>query len=167
MVKIALTSLLTSSLFIGCSGHQAMEYFNKNEHYERAMTSLQIGSLVEGLKTKVIFKAIYLNQTYLKRYQEGENFFISTYIDGEPFDEMKKGLFYKKYALALNGKKATKIIELSEDDPLRLDMPVTERWNRYYQVRFDEATSNDLNLTFSHEKQGTIVLKYAKDELEK
>jgi len=167
MKKTATLLLAIAFSITACSSRGAMDYFNKNEHFEKAMTNLQIGTLVEGLETKVIFKAIYLNQIFEKEYQDGENFYISTYIDKEPYIEKERGLYHKEYTLMLNDTNATKIKELKEDDTLRLKMPLTERWSRYYHIRFDEIEENDLNLTFSHQKQGTISLVYAKDELEK
>ena len=167
MIKTASVVLLTLLLFSSCSSRGAMEYFNKNEHYERAMTNLQIGTLVDDLETKAILKVIYLNQVFDKEYQEGENFYIATYIDNDPYDERQRGLKNKLYKLQLNDYNATRVTELKYDDKLRLQMPLTERWSRYYYVRFDEIKSNDLSITFSHKKLGTIVLKFAKDELEK
>lgn len=169
MIKTKMLSLLgvTALIFTSCSSRGAMDHFDKNEHYERAMTSLQIGTLVQHLETKAVLKTIYLNHVFDKKYQEGENFYISTYIDKDPYEEKQQGILHKHYNLRLNNKKATRITELENNDSLRLLMPLTERWSRYYYVRFDEAKGNDLNLTFSYKEQGTILLKYAKDELEK
>lgn len=167
MIKTTSIVLALSLLLASCSSRGAMDYFEKNEHYERAMTNLKIGTLVNDLETQVIFKAIYLNQVFAKEYQEGENFYIATYINEDAQDETKRGLHNKLYTLHLNGIKATKITELQYDDVLRLQMPLTEQWSRYYHVHFDEVQENDLDLTFAHDHLGTIVLKYAKDELER
>jgi len=167
MIKTLFLLLVTLLIFTSCGSRGAMDYFDKNEHYERAMTSLQIGTLVENLNTKVIFKAIYLNHVFKTEYQDGEHFYISTHIDEDSYIKTQRGLFNKLYALKLNDTNATKVVELDSNETLRLEMPLTERWSRYYHVRFDEVEGNDLNLTFSHKDQGTILLKYAKDELEK
>ena len=167
MKKIAFTFFIVTLLFSACTPHRALDHFSKNKHFERAMTSLQIGTLVNNLETKAVLKVIYLNHVYQNQYQENENFFISLYIANEPYDDDKGGLNHKLYKLKLNDQNATSITELSDDAPLRMEMPVTEKWSHYYHVVFAKQESNDLELTLTHKYQGTILLKYAKDELEK
>lgn len=167
MIKIASAFVITAFLLNSCSSRGAMDHFNKNEHYERAMTNMKIGTLVDGVETKAILKVIYLNQVFDKEYQEGENFYIATYIKEDSYDKRERGLKNKLYQLHLNGLKARKVTELSYDDVLRVQMPLTEQWSRYYYVHFDEVESNSLKIVFSHKQLGSIALKFAKDELEK
>lgn len=167
ILKTLLQLMIIGFIFTACSSRGAMDYFNKNRHYERAMTSLQIGSLVEESKTKVIIKTIYLNHVFKNKYQDGENFYISTHIENGLKETKADGLLHELYTLELNGIKPTQSVIVDDNDTLKESMPLTESWSRYYHVRFDEVQGNDLNLTFTHKKYGTILLKYAKDELVK
>jgi hypothetical protein len=133
------------------------------------MTNLQIGTLVKGRKTKVIFKAIYLNQVVMEPYPEGEHFYIALYIDEDEndHDKNKTGLNSTQYDLRLNNIEAKSLLELEEENVLRRELPLTEKWSRYYHVEFNDNNATNLNLTFSHKELVTILLPYAKDELEK
>ncbi len=167
MKKIAFTFVLGTLLFTACSPRNPLDHFSKNKHFERAMIGLQIGTLVSQLETKAVLKVIYLNHVYQDRYQENENFFLSLYIANEPYDSDQGGLNHKLYTLKLNDQKALCVTELADSAPLRMEMPITEKWSRYYHVTFAKQEGNDLNLTLAHKHQGTILLKYAKDEPEK
>jgi hypothetical protein len=160
--------LLVAALFASSCTKQnnPMEHFSKNAHFEAAMSSLQIGTLVDGFDTQAVIKVIYLNQVYKDEYQTDENFYISTHITNEPYANKERGLNHPLYTLLLNGKNSKSIVELEENNLLRMEMPISEKWSRYYYVIFDKQDTNDLNITFSHKHEGTILLKYQKDALQ-
>ena len=166
--KIAFTVAIMILLFASCSTRGAMEQFNKNKYFERAMTNLQIGTLVDKLKTKVVLQAIYLNQIVDNGYPEGEHFYIATYVDDEnALKEAKRGLQNSLYILKLNGILPKSITELAKESILRQKLPITESWYKYYHVEFDDVNTTKLELTLYNKDYGTILLSYAKDELEK
>ncbi len=168
MIKNVAFAGLTSILILtSCSTRGAMEPFHKNKYFERSMTNVQIGTLVDKKHTQAIIKAIYLNQIFKTSDQEVENFFISTFFASDPEDSNRSGLHNPDYVLLLNKHEPMFVTELEEDHFLRQNLPLKERWSRYYHVRFKKMQSNDLTLTLSHKKYGTIVLPYAKDELAK
>ncbi len=155
--------LLTSLILNGCSPHGAMEYFDKNSDFERAMTTLRTGTLVEALKTKVLVNVIYLNRVDPDTYKEGEHFFVSAYRE----EDDSQGIFGEAFTLTLNGEKPAFFEELDKEHPIVVRMPLTVKWSRYYHVRFSQIESNDMILSLRHNSLGTISVKYAKDELEK
>lgn len=166
-IKSILLLFISSLFLLSCSTYNnPMEQFTKNAFFEKAMSSLQIGSLVDGFDTKAVLKVIYLNQVYNDEYQKGENFYVSTHITDEPYEEDERGLYHKLYKLTMNGKKPQSITELQENDLLRMEMPITEKWSRYYHVVFEAVEGNDLTISFAHKHEGTILLKYQKDFLE-
>ncbi|MDH5465174.1 MAG: hypothetical protein OEW60_06055, partial [Thiovulaceae bacterium] len=75
--KLASLALLlfTFISFQGCSKESPLQYFNKDGYFERTMDNLRTGTMVQGLETKAIIHAIYLNRVDAKLYSDGEYFF--------------------------------------------------------------------------------------------
>ncbi|MDH5464343.1 MAG: hypothetical protein OEW60_01870, partial [Thiovulaceae bacterium] len=139
------------------------QYFNKDGYFERTMDNLRTGTMVQGLETKAIIHAIYLNRVDAKLYSDGEYFFIGTYIENDFQDKDKRGLYNKAFTLKLNNEIALVAEELSEDHILRKSMPLVSRWNRYYRVKFKQIKGNKLVMTFDHTRFGRITLNFQRD----
>ncbi len=167
--RVLLSAILGFLLLVsgGCGARHTMHYFEKDNYFERAMNNMQTGTMVQSLETKAILHAIYLNHVDPKLYNDGEYFFIGTYIADDFRDPSKQGLFNELFWLKLNGLVPLKIEELEEDNVLRKSMPLVSRWNRYFRVKFKTSKSNLLKLTYENARYGKIVLTYQKDELKK
>ena len=161
--RLWLTTAAVTLLFSACSPNSSLKYFEKDNYFERAMNNLRTGTMVQSLETKAILHAIYLNAVDDKAYNDGEYFFVATYIDNDFYDEAKQGLFNPLFWLKLNGVVALHVEELDEDNVLRKSMPLVSRWNRYFRVKFKTVPTSNLKLTFENARFGRITLDYDKE----
>jgi len=150
--------------FSGCSKTTAFDFFKMDENYERAVDNLQTGTIVSSFETKAILSTIYLNRVYPKKYNDGEYFFVAIYLRDDIRLYFKSGINNKKYEFTLNGVKPLDARELKTDDELRLSMPITNEWNRYYLVKFPIQDKDTLNLILQNDEYDSVALTYQKDE---
>ncbi|MDX1295185.1 MAG: hypothetical protein R3302_02890 [Sulfurimonadaceae bacterium] len=147
--------LLTAALLsTGCSTKTALDAFHVDSQTERALNSLKTATAVEPSGTKAVITSIYLNEVYPERYSGDEYFIIGLYRQ-----DAEAG-----FTLLLNETVApANLDELAHEDPLCRLMPVYNKWNRYYLVRFPEQSSEDLTLTLGNGLSATGALSYRKD----
>ncbi len=155
--------LALSILFIsGCSRTTAFDFFKMDDNYERAVDNLQTGTIVKSFETKAILSTIYLNRVYPKKYNDCEYFFVAVYLREDIRLYFKDGINNKKYKFTLNGEKPLLGEELKDDDELRLSMPITSEWNRYYLVKFKKQDSEKLELVLENDESDSVKLIYQK-----
>jgi hypothetical protein len=147
----------------GCSRTTAFDFFKMDDNYERAVDNLQTGTIVKSFETKAILSTIYLNRVYPKKYNDAEYFFVSIYLRDDIRLYFKAGINNKKYTFTLNGEKPTLAKELKTDDELRLSMPITNEWNRYYLVEFERQESDELKLLLENDESDSVELIYHKE----
>jgi hypothetical protein len=159
---IAVSALL---LFSGCAQKGTFDLFKMDKVHERAVEQLRSGAIVLSLETKAIFSSLYLNYTDPAIYNEGENFIVAVYFEKDTATYKTRELESDGYELSLNGKKATLIEPLSENDPRRELIPVQNNWNRYYFVHFNSEQNSSLALQLEKNQTGKVVLNYERDQL--
>ncbi|MEA3521842.1 MAG: hypothetical protein U9R50_02615, partial [Campylobacterota bacterium] len=69
----------------------------------------------------------------------------------------------KKYNFTLNGEKPFEAKELKADNELRLAMPITNEWNRYYLVKFPTQYLDSLDLVLENDELDAVHLNYEKN----
>lgn len=156
---IALSALLT---FGGCSQKGAFDLFNMDTAHERSIEELRVGTIVQSFETKAIFSSLYLNKIDPETYKGGEYFIAALYFHKDNRLIKKLDIEDYGYTLTLNGKAATIIEPLFEQDLRRRLMPVQNNWNRYYLIRFDSAAESTLVLRLENNQTGSVVLNYQK-----
>ncbi len=163
-MRYFLISIITVVFISGCSQTSAFDFFKMDDDYEKAIDNLQTGTIVSSFETKAILSTIYLNHVYPEKYNDNEYFFVSIYLREDIRLYFKSGMNNKKYKFTLNGEQPIEGIELKTDDELRLSMPISNEWNRYYLVKFPTQHINELNLILENDKLYSIELIYQKDE---
>jgi len=155
--------LIITLIFIsGCSRTSAFDFFKMDDNYERAVDNLQTGTIVSSFETKAILSTVYLNHVYPEKYSDGEYFFVSIYLREDIRLYFKSGMNNKKYKFTLNGEKPIEGKELETDDELRISMPITNEWNRYYLVKFPTQHINKLDLILENDEFDSVELSYEK-----
>lgn len=129
-------AVLVVFFLVGCDRTTSMAYLQKDAFYEQSIAHLQKGDLISSSETKAIISAVYLNRVKPEKYKVNENFFVAVYIKDDFKSKKKYGLKNPLYHLKLNGEKPLVITELDKDATLRKQMPLVNKWNKYYQVVF-------------------------------
>jgi len=148
--------------FSGCAQKGTFDLFKMDEAHERSVEQLRTGAIVQSFETKALVSAIYLNPVYPQTYNDGEYFVGAVYFEKVSQDVKKWDLYTHGYTLTLNGKKATLLEELKENDPKRALIPVQNNWNKYYFIRFDSVLEGALTLLLENNQTGSVALSYQK-----
>lgn len=162
-MRLLLLCVFTLVLLSGCSRTTAFDLFRMDKAHERAVDNMQTGTIVRSFETEAILSAIYLNPVYPDKYNDGEYFYIALYTRENVRLYFKSGLNNKKYTFTCNGEEPLETTELKTDDELRLLMPITNEWNRYYLVKFAPQHLTTLDLLLENDQSGLVHLSYHKD----
>ncbi len=157
---VALAALLSLG---GCADKSAFDLFKMDEAHERAVENMRSGTIVKSLETKAIVSAVYLNPVYPGDYQDGEYFISAIYFEKRNLETKKWTLQDYGYTLTLNGAEPLSMEEIKENDPRRTLIPVQNKWNRYYLIRFAPVASSSLALRLENNQTGSVVLSYPKE----
>lgn len=147
----------------GCSQTTAFDLFKMDANYEKAVDNLQTGTIVRSFETEAILSTIYLNHVYPEKYHDAEYFFVAIYLRDDVRLYFKAGMNNKKYNFTLNGEKPLEGKELETDDELRLLMPISNEWNRYYLVKFPKQHTKELKLILENDDYHSVTLTYQRD----
>ena len=97
------------------------------------------------------FKMI-VSQTWLTLVKQRllrESFFVGVYIPNDI--KKKEGLDNPLFELLLNDKKPINVTRLKYDSSALIkQMPLTNRWTKYYIVEFEKIDEYNLLLTYTH-----------------
>lgn len=151
------TALLTAAILglTGCSTKTALDAFNMDSQTERTVTHLRTATFVHEGKTDTVISTVYLNPVFPERYSGDEYFFVALYRAQE-----------QPFVLTLNGGVLPdKVEELDPDDTITRLMPIQNRWNRYYLVRYPRQEGETLTLKLENGPSATGALDYQKDAL--
>ncbi|MEA1920137.1 MAG: hypothetical protein U9N52_09875 [Campylobacterota bacterium] len=163
-MRYILIFLITLLFLTGCSRTTAFDFFKMDDNYERAVDNLQTGTIVRSFETEAILSTVYLNRVYPEKYNDAEYFFVSIYLRDDIRLYFKAGMNNKKYHFTLNGEKPIEGKELKTDDELRLSMPISNEWNRYYLVKFPLQYTEKLDLILENDEYDSVELIYYKNE---
>lgn len=158
-------SLIAVALLLGlggCASKNAFEMFEMDAAHEKSVEQLRTGTIVQSFETKAIVSSVYLNPIHPQTYTDGEYFIGAFYFDKRNLDVKKWDLASFGYTLTLNGKAPVSMEELKENDPRRTLIPIQNRWNRYYLIRFEPVTAESLKLLLSNDQTGSVALEYPK-----
>ncbi len=175
--------LSAMALLTGCSSKEEkelMETYEKNRSYHQQLQKTEKTQLYDGLVTKALLSATYLNeQNADKEYKPDEVFIVGIYIeeDLESEDDNKsrdsymtdesnksdKKFFHQEgYSLTLNGTTPKSIQQLEADDPLLKHISFVSEWNYFYLITFPHTSRKSFKLIFKSELYGSGKLHFAK-----
>lgn len=161
-MRFSLLVLSALISFSGCADKGTFDMFKMDEAHERSIEQTRTGAIVKSFETKAVVSTIYLNPVHPDLYKDGEYFVGAVYFERDNRDVKKWDLNTYGYTLTLNGKKATMIEELKENDPKRALIPVQNNWNKYYFIRFDSQPEGSLAIVLENNQTGKVVLNYQK-----
>jgi len=162
-MRISLIAIAGLLMFGGCADKGAFDMFRMDETHERSVEQMRSGTIIQSFETKAIISALYLNPVYPKQYKDGEYFVAAIYFEKPQNLETKKwDIKEYGYSLTLNGASPAQMEEIKENDPRRALIPVQNKWNRYYFIRFEPAGESSLMLRLESNQTGSVVLNYPK-----
>lgn len=187
---LILASLIGVLTLTGCTKTTAFDLFSTDVYYEKAVSNMKKVSLMQNMETKALLHAVYLNNVDQEMYNDGEYFYIAVHIIEDAEQSDKKGLNNPAYSLKMietiefdvpqiQSYKANDlntsedksishvplVVEaLEPDDHLRDSMPIQNKWNTYYIVRFKKIREEKLELVFESDQYGSAALTFLKEE---
>jgi hypothetical protein len=166
VLRVVLPCVLIALSLIGC-GRSAFFDFTGSAAYAEALPHTKRGEIVDRFESKALISASYLNAIYPDNaeYNATETFLIGLYIANDFSAKAKSGLNNPNYSLALNGKKYLSAEIVDKNSVLLKLMPLVNRWNKYYIVRF-AASDAPLNLSLiESDTNQSIVISFQKSNL--
>ena len=154
--------IILTIFFLGGCGQSALLMLDKDEKYNTILARTHKKQLTDNATTLGLFRATYLNPLYPDEYRGKEYFFIGLYLQDD-FKQDKGGLNNPHYSIRMNGQGYAEAMKLEKSDPLYKQMPLTERWIRYYLVSFEDNTSTArLNLTLKKDSGESLSFSFAR-----
>jgi hypothetical protein len=171
-MKKYLLTLVTAILLSGCA-KEYLTFFESDRFSEKLLHNFKKRTIVKETETKAMIHAYYLNAVENDRRKD-QRFIVGVYIQNDNKKDSVAGLFNPEYTLTLNGIRAHVMKPLALDSKEVSELPVVNRWSKYYEVHFtyvpfvnesEEENKEDakrLQLTFSNERFGSTSLNYQK-----
>ncbi len=176
-------SLTVMALLAGCTSKEEkalMEAYEKKKPYHQQLQKTEKTQLYDGLITKALLSATYLNeQNTDKEYKPDEVFIVGIYIEEDVESEdannskdsniiedsntSEERFFHQEgYSLTLNGTVPKSMQQLEADDPLLKHISFVSEWNYFYLVTFPHTSKKSFKLIFKSELYGSGKLHFAK-----
>ncbi len=155
-------TLSAMALLAGCTSKEEkalMEAYEKKKSYHQQLQKTEKTQLYDGLITKAVLTATYLNEQNIDKEQKpDEDFIVGIYIE-----ESEAGSFDQEgYGLTLNGNTPKSIKILKADDPLLKNISFVSEWNYFYLVTFPHVSSKSFKMVFESALYGNGELHFAK-----
>jgi hypothetical protein len=168
MYKLFL-GLMVVALFVGCSSKEEkalLKSYTQKIDYHKHLQQTEKAELFDGDSSMAILTATYIYSPSFEKNDTREEVFIVGVQFENPEDSKmifnkNKSTHTNEYTLTLRGKKANKVVHLSENDK-RLDgLSFITDWGEYYEVTYPH-TGKRFTLVFKNAKYGTSTLNFAK-----
>ncbi len=155
-------TLSAMALLAGCTSKEEkalMEAYEKKKSYHQQLQKTEKTQLYDGLITKAVLTATYLNEQNIDKEQKpDEDFIVGIYIE----ESEARSFDQEGYSLTLNGNTPKSIKILKADDPLLKNISFLSEWNYFYLVTFPHVSSKSFKLIFESELYGKGELHFAK-----
>ncbi len=155
-------TLSAMALLAGCTSKEEkalMEAYEKKKSYHQQLQKTEKTQLYDGLITKAVLTATYLNEQNIDKEQKpDEDFIVGIYIE----ESEARSFDQEGYSLTLNGNTPKSIKILKADDPLLKNISFLSEWNYFYLVTFPHVSSKSFKLVFESELYGKGELHFAK-----
>lgn len=154
---IILFNFIIILFFVGCLSKSHTILSEKNL-YKDGFEHTQVSDIVFNNDTKAILNVTYLNRLKSDKYSDGyEYFLVGVYIAD---DKKQLGLDNGSYKLSLNEDSIYKKIYIDNSKELYQKIPIKNYYAKYYIVQFNKSSAKKLNLKYTHQTFGSIVLHY-------
>ena len=148
------TIILTFLVLIsGCASKNAFERFDMSKKQELSEDALQRSKIKYADKVNGIVSTIYLNFVSPQEYNDGEYFYVYTYLKNKNYE----------FRFLLNDKEPISVEELAKTNAFTELTSIDNEWSRYYLVKFEEQ-GDKLNFVFENGPYTSDTLKFEKDE---
>ena len=165
-----LLGLIVIALFVGCSSKKEQALLNsykKNIKYHKYLQQTEKAELSDANSSVAILTATYMYTPNFDKKDRREEVFIVGVQFEEPevstlnFDKKSISDDVNEYTLTLNGKKATKVVRLNENNKRLKGISFITDWGEYYEVTFPH-TGKRFSLVFENKVYGKGRLNFAK-----
>jgi hypothetical protein len=162
--------LIIIALFVGCSSKKEqalLDSYKQNIKYHKYLQQTEKAELSDGNTSIAILTATYMYKPNFEKNDTREEVFIVGIAFEEPedstlnFDKKSVSDDVNEYTLTLNGKKATKVVRLNENDKRLKGISFITDWGEYYEVTFPH-TGKRFSLLFENKMYGKGMLNFAK-----
>ena len=162
--------LIVIALFVGCSSKKEQALLNsykENIKYHKHLQRTEKAELRDANTSIAILTATYMYTPSFEKNDTHEEVFIVGISFEEPevstlnFDKNSISDDVNEYTLTLNGKKATKVVRLNENDKRLKGISFITDWGEYYEVTFPHAGKR-FSLLFENKIYGKGTLNFAK-----
>jgi hypothetical protein len=163
MKRTIVVYFLIVAIFGGCQ-HTLKNFTKRGEQYNKGLVYTKIKSLVFDKETKATINVTYLNPTNPKKYNNKlQNFLIGIYIANDNKDEDQKFINNADFILTINDKTYIKIQFINETTKQYQQIPLRNRWARYYILSFENDDNKILNLEYKYKESKKIVISFQKE----
>jgi hypothetical protein len=157
-MKQKILAFFVITLFISGCGNSAFMMLDKSPAYQKALHYTQQKELRNYLHTLAIMRVTYLSPLNEKLYGENPTFFVGINIKND-FARKKKGIYNPLFDFTANNTKMIDIEEVIAEHPLYKEMPVINRWSRYYKITFiGDPQTAIMNLKYMHKQSNESVV---------
>jgi hypothetical protein len=126
------------SLFTSCSQKSIT---SRGELYERALDYTKQATIKMEEGGKVVLIATYLNPVTSECDTKCDHFVVGLYNASGSSLSLQD-------SITLNGNKPIEVSELDQSSSLYGNLPLFSNWAKYYEVKFDKAKKNAIELTY-------------------
>ena len=168
MYKLFL-GLMVVALLVGCSSKEEealLKSYTQKMDYHKHLQQTEKAELFDGDDSMAILTATYMYSPNFEKKDTREEVFIV----GVQFENPEESTmnFDKNttnnanaYTLRLKGKKATKVVHLSENDKRLVGLSFITDWGEYYEVTYPHSGKR-FTLEFNNKIYGKSILSFAK-----
>ena len=148
------TIILTFLVLIsGCASKNAFERFDMSEEQELSEDAQQRSKIKFGDKVNGIVSTIYLNFVSPQTYNDGEYFYVYTYVKNKNYE----------FRFLLNDKEPISVKELPSINEFTELTHISNEWSKYYLVKFPKQ-DDKLSFVYENGPYSSDILKFEKDE---
>jgi hypothetical protein len=131
---------LSTIFFLGCSNKS---YIDVNTQQEQAIVSTQKTKVEIEDNSALLFMATYLNN--MEKYSGNQTgMIVLSYYYSPSLPEIR--LVLDKPMIKVNGE-SVEVLELENNNEMLEDVPVNNKWSRYFLVLFEKKAGDILNVT--------------------
>ena len=142
-------------LLSGCTSKSATSVFDKDPRYAQNLQYTQVGKIIVKDEVEALINVTYLNSVDSSKWDnEKQNFLVGTYITNKTSED---------YNLTMNKQPIISTVTIKKSDEIYKNIAMRNNWADYSIVTFDDNESLNLNILYSHPKDGNASLTFEKE----
>ena len=140
-------------LSLGCSQHNAFSDFQLSKEQSKSEDSILSAKIISKGKVDGVISALYLNNIYPQRFQDGEYFYVVLYTKEE-----------REFTFYLNKKKALYAEVLLTNNRFSHLINTESVWKKYFLLHFAKQKSKQLNLWAESAQSRSTKMLFRKED---